>query len=161
MPIEYRKADLLEQDDINVIIHQANCHHTMGSGIAAAIKKKYPEAYAADLKTGFGDISKMGTYSKAITKDGKRILNLYSQFNFGYGKRHTDYNAMANGMALIRKDILAAPNKSKLVLGMPYKIGSALGGGSWRVVEAIIHDTFEESGLKLVICELENTLYQK
>jgi O-acetyl-ADP-ribose deacetylase (regulator of RNase III) len=62
------QGDLLNLASIgefDVIVHGCNCHCTMGAGIAAAIKKRFPEAYAADCATLKGDRSKLGTISQA------------------------------------------------------------------------------------------------
>lgn len=48
MSVYYRIGDLLEQKDINVLIHCANSKNIFGAGIAAAVKNKYPEAFEAD-----------------------------------------------------------------------------------------------------------------
>ena len=63
------------------IIHQSNCMHTMGSGIAKRIREKYPEAYSADMEAGAkGDSKRLGCYSVAhCLKEDKYIFNLYGQ----------------------------------------------------------------------------------
>lgn len=153
--IEYIKGDLLKSD-CDFIIHGCNCFHTMGSGIAAQIKKKYPEAYESDLKTPYGDVNKLGTYSFVETTRSVQtfdsgqnfpwdytiyeitIVNAYTQFNFGgppfytgVEGRHADYTAINEVLDDIFNDF---PNK---VMGMP-KIGCGLGGGDWNVVSEII-----------------------
>lgn len=148
--IEERTGDIFKQDDIDIIVHQANCLCAMHSGIAAAIRQFYPEAVEADNKTKKGDPNKLGTYSLAKGQDGKYIVNLYSQFSMGGGKRHTDYNAMVTGLEKLRHVISNSSND--YVIGIPYKIGSGLGGGDWKVVKAIIYSVFEDTDIKVVIC---------
>lgn len=75
------KGDLFKTN-APVIIHGCNCFCTMGKGIAKTIQAKYPEAYAADLKTAKGDRSKLGSFSFAKTKDDRHIVNLYTQYTF-------------------------------------------------------------------------------
>jgi O-acetyl-ADP-ribose deacetylase (regulator of RNase III) len=155
MSIEYRKGDLLEQKDVNFIIHCANCFNTMGAGIARAIAEKYPEAVEADNQTKPGDPNKLGCFSYAKGKDGKIIANLYGQFDFGGGKRNLNYEAFYGGLEAIHNQILDSKDKKKVfVVGMPKFIGCGLANGSWRVVKAMLEDIFEESKIKLVICEL-------
>jgi len=83
MSIEFRKGNLLEQDDIEVIIHQCNCFNCMGAGIAKSITKKWPEVQDADDRTKRGDVDKLGTYTAAVvneqTDSQKTVINLYSQ----------------------------------------------------------------------------------
>lgn len=151
--IEHRKGDLLDQPDINVICHVSNCFNTMGAGIALAIKNKYPEAYAADCATAEGDSSKLGAFSWAKTSDGKTILNLYAQFDYGgNGKRYTNYEAFYMGMSTIHDQLL--DSKKSLVLGVPKFIGCNRAGGSWKIIEAMLVELFGDSKIKLVIVEL-------
>jgi O-acetyl-ADP-ribose deacetylase (regulator of RNase III) len=143
-------ANLLEHP-LQGIIHQANCMHTMGSGIAAAIRQKYPEAYEADLKSGAkGDSKRLGSFSVAHSlKDDKYIYNLYGQYNFGAMARFTSYDALANGFAKIRKD---AEDKHLSTLGCPKLLGCDRGGASWRIVREIIGDVFDQSPIDFYIC---------
>lgn len=146
-------VNLLEFSVITAFIHQANCFHTMGSGIAKQIREKYPEMYEADKKSGpRGDNRRMGSYSYAVCHDGKIGYNLYSQYNFGGGIRHTSYDAIVSGLDKIKVN---AVTQGVEKIGLPYKMGCALGGGSWRIVRAIIDDAFENSALDLYICRYE------
>jgi O-acetyl-ADP-ribose deacetylase (regulator of RNase III) len=142
---------------IDVLIHQANCFCTFGSGIAKTIKDLYPEAYEADCKTAKGDTKKLGTYSsvRAKSQPDRRIsfiVNLYSQHGFSDGNRATTYDAMVNGLTLLKNNIIAKKQEN-LVLGVPYKIGCGLGGGNWTIVEAILKAIFEDSKIKVLICK--------
>ena len=69
----------------------------MGAGIALTIKKVFPEAYQADLKTKKGDRAKLGTYSSVtIQKNGHQItiINGYTQYHYGGPGNKADYNAI-------------------------------------------------------------------
>jgi O-acetyl-ADP-ribose deacetylase (regulator of RNase III) len=148
--IQEVNANLLEFPNIEGFIHSCNCYHTMGSGIAAQIKKKYPELYEADTKSGQrGDARRLGTFSFAKLSDGKVGYNLYSQHGFGRNGRFTLYDAMVNGLEKIEEDALERGLKS---IGVPKNIGCVLGGGSWTIVRAILEDVFGESTLDLYIC---------
>jgi len=144
----------------NAIAHQANCQKIMGGGVAAAIRRKYPEAYEADLKTVKGSRKKLGTYSLAETSDGKVIYNVYSQFDLsaGIGDRATLYDMVDVGLRAVRDHIEQYMGHDQFIdepfiLAIPYKYGCALGGGSWPIVEAIIRDIFEKSPLDVILCE--------
>lgn len=146
-------ANLLEYP-LQGIIHQANCMHTMGSGIARAIREKYPEAYDADLKSGAkGDSHRLGNFSVAHSvKENKYIFNLYGQYNYGALARFTSYDAVANGLPKIRK---YAEENNLTSLGCPNLMGCDRGGASWRIVRAIIGDTFDESSIDFYICNYQ------
>lgn len=136
------------------IIHQCNCFHTMGSGIARQIKARYPEAYLADTQTSHGDERKLGTFSFTLVKDSQHhyVYNLYSQFAYGRQRRQTSYDAMVDGFENI---IDHAKSLGLKQLGVPFKIGSALGGGSWQIVDAIIQEKFHDAGIDLFICQYD------
>jgi len=132
------------------IIHQANCFNTMGSGIARQIREQYPEAYDADCQTIPGDYKKLGTFSWVKTNDQKfYIYNCYSQFRYGRDTRHTNYEAIYNGLSAIEQHASQHGLKS---LSLPHNMGCMLGGGSWHIVNAIIEDIFENKSIYLYIC---------
>lgn len=143
----------------DALIHQANCFHTMGSGIARFIREKFPEAYAADCATARGDKSKLGTFSftKVISPGYpkiKFIINLYSQFDFSAYERHTRYDAMVDGLTAIRNSVRSKAKGKKVTLTLPFRIGSNRGGGDWRVVRAIIESVFgDEDDFEVLVCE--------
>lgn len=149
--------------DVQAIIHQANCFHTMGSGIAAQIRKIYPEAYAADCKTKKGSREKLGTFSRAATHDGKMIYNVYGQFGFGQADRksvlgrNTEYDALFDGL---KRVVFDCRELGITKFGVPAKIGCDLGGGSWLVVEAMLKQIFEIDILQVYKGDdVEPTLY--
>ena len=88
-------VDLLKVSNVEAIGHCANCFCTMGSGIANQIKKVFPEAYTADLKTVSGDINKFGTFSVGVVNSNntsiKYVYNLYGQYRYGRDSRKLNY----------------------------------------------------------------------
>lgn len=128
-----------------VLIHQANCYHSMASGIAREIRERFPEAYAADTATAKGDLGKLGTFSTArVEKPGsplRWIVNLYSQYGYQDGDRRTSFDAMFAGLITIREDGRFAG----LDFAVPSRIGCGLAGGNWGVVRAILNAVFAES----------------
>lgn len=143
-------ANLLEYE-LDGFCHQANCFHTFGAGIAASIKAKYPEAYAADLKFGRrGDNAKLGKFSVVRTYDEKYVYNLYGQYSMGGWKRQTNYDALCNALTGVKEH---AMNNLVKRLGFPRNMGCMLGGGDWRVVYALIQSVFEgDDNFEIYIC---------
>jgi len=135
--------------DAQAIIHQANCQNTMGSGIAKQIREKYPEAYEADCKTTAGDYNKLGKFSWVKAPDGKYIYNCYSQFRYGREKRHTNYEAIYTGLSSIKEHAIS---NQLYALSLPHNMGCMLGGGSWKIVNSIIEEVFDNADIKLYIC---------
>lgn len=150
--IEHRDGDIFKQDDIGLIIHQANCHNVFGAGIAKTIKELYPEAYWADRTCGLRPIDKLGSFTYADCLD-KIIVNMYSQKDFGniQGRCYTQYDAMRRALKCIRGKFGDVPAHA-----VPYKIGCGLAGGDWGIVQDILFDIYGASEIKLIICRKED-----
>lgn len=145
------KCDLFEAP-VEIICHSCNCFHTFGLGLAKEIKQRFPEAYEADLKTPKGNLSKVGTVSIArINREGvkvKYVINCYTQFKYGKGERHTDYEAMYTCLETIRAKV----TNSKLRIGIPYRMGCNLGGADWEIVRQMIFSVFGDTPKQVYIC---------
>jgi O-acetyl-ADP-ribose deacetylase (regulator of RNase III) len=144
-------GDLLKlaiEGKFDIICHQANCYHTMGSGIAKQIREQFPEAYKVDLATPKGDSSKLGTFSVAKVTRGTSsflVANLYGQHSFGRGIQ-TNYSALRSCFEKLKETY----GNKKLRFGIPSRIACGLGGGSWDVVSKIIEDELEGEDVTLV-----------
>lgn len=140
--IEGNLLDLFDQKQFDLIAHQANCFHTMGAGIAAQIKQRYPEAYAADLTTNYGDFMKLGTWSSAHIKQGS-ILNIYSEFDFPQNRLHTIYDAL--GLAFMKINRVFKGDH----IGLPL-IGCGIAGGEWEFVKYLIDTRLKDMQVTIV-----------
>jgi len=154
--IEIRRGDLLQQDDVNIICHQANCFCTMGAGIAGQIARSYPYVKSADAKTAFGDQAKMGTWSDAAINESQRILNMYTQYRPGQGS--TSLVAINTAFDHLGNLISQTTDDKKDVIGIPWKYGCGIAGGDWDEVLDIFLDLFGDHGvyssIRLVICKI-------
>ena len=108
----YKQGDLLE-GKWDCCWHVANTEVTFGSGIAYSIKRKYPEAYQADIEYDNhrpNRNDKLGNFSKAMIKDGRCIYNLYGQVGVGNDGtvvgRNCHYDHLYNAMYLDRKSVV-------------------------------------------------------
>lgn len=150
MSVQVVKGNLLEAD-VDYICHQVNCQGRMGSGIAKAIREKYPEAYneyilwykqwenyadeCGGLENGpdASDLMLGHVLIHALDYDHS-IIHMAAQQFYGYdGLRYTSYDAFWNCLGEIRDNI---PKGRKI--GFPYKIGCGLGGANWQVISAMI-----------------------
>lgn len=146
------RIDLVNGDVTNVecdiILHQVNCKGVMGSGVAMAVRQKYPEVYYAYLNLTGSHLGRtellLGAVQTVNTHDGKTVANLFSQNNYGYGQLHTDYEAIKTGLTKLNN---IAKGKT---IALPYKMGSDRGGGSWDVVYGIIVTTLVDCDIKIV-----------
>lgn len=145
-------------ENVNVMVHQANCFHTFGGGIARAIAQKYPEAPKADEEQSiYGDENKLGTFTVVKLADGKRIVNLYGQHKTSASERMTNYEALYTGLNTLHNVILQSDNAKDYVIGIPYGIGCGLGKASWRIIKTMIEVIFGKSDIPVVIVRLPNT----
>lgn len=148
--LKHIKGDLIKlvQDgQFDIIIHGANIHNAMGSGIAATIRTQLPAMWGADQATIPGDIRKLGHFSVAQlveyeTKTGNPYIdrpfgiNLYTQATMGGEGDHIDYEGLERGFYAINMMFSTYPVQPKI--GIPL-IGAGLGGGDWDRIEAIIN----------------------
>jgi O-acetyl-ADP-ribose deacetylase (regulator of RNase III) len=144
--------------DADVIAHCCNCFNTMGSGVARAIRDKYPEAYTADEATVKGDFKKLGTfsYAKVLTPNNriKYVANIYGQGTYGAGTRQVNYEAIYKGISALEEKLRKiADTNPDATIAFPYKMGSDLAGGDWRIINQMIEVIFEKSPLHVVICK--------
>ena len=131
--------DLAEEGKFDYIIHGCNCFHSMGSGLAGQLVKRYPVILEADKTTKRGDIEKLGTWTATkVHNNGNQftIVNAYTQFFFGVGGDVFEYAAFDRfldefniflGMTRFNQKRIAFP-----------KIGAGLAGGDWiRILGSI------------------------
>lgn len=156
------QTDITEYKTLDAIIHQCNCFHVMGGGVAKALSQKWPQVLQADLLTIRGDQAKMGTFSCAWINDvdvDLLVFNLYSQFDFGCDKCQTSYQHLENGLYNIFN--MFKRNKKvdrKWLIGIPWLIGCGLAGGDINQVLNIIYKTFKQTQLDdiatIVFCDI-------
>lgn len=159
---------------LTVLAHQVNCQSTMGSGVAAQVKRLYPGAYRAYLQK-INDLSPRGALGKASVYFGSKkiIMNVYGQFDYRRAgsvgltmldelfTQFTDYAAFKSGMIdgietirdFIADNCLEATETFSIAI--PYKIGCAHGGADWGEIEAILTEIEDECNVEFVAYKLE------
>lgn len=138
MEIIYKQGNLLECSE-PWIVHGCNAQGVMGSGVAKAIKQKYPSAFRAYRAAEEVRGLTLGDLSWAEQDDGVLVFNAITQEFYGReNKCYVDYNA-------IREVVLGLNHLANTwgVIGvhvaMP-KIGAGLGGGDWNFIATIIEE---------------------
>lgn len=135
--ITYKKGNLLDTPDM-LIAHGCNAQGVMGSGVAKAIRDKYPKAFD-DYQQAVYDFkyprNHLGRMISSAQPDGRIILNCVTQDQYGKdGKKYVSYDAIDTCMNKIQKGMFGLSTN----VSMP-KIGAGLGGGEWSIIEAIIN----------------------
>lgn len=135
MKIIYKQGDLLACTE-DVIVHGCNAQGVMGSGVAALIRKKYPNAARAYFNMKDNRCLQLGAWSYSKENDGKTIINAITQEFYGRNPHvvYASYGAIAHVFGNINKWCKTYGVKS---IAMP-KIGAGLANGDWNVIEKII-----------------------
>lgn len=133
--IIYQCGNLLDAPEL-IIAHGCNAQGVMNSGVARAIREKWPAAYMAYRHHFEYDRNKLGL-GKVIwaNTDAKLIANCITQNNYGRdGKCYTDYPAVRVCMREVNKYA-----QKEVGVALPL-IGAGLGGGDWRIISKIIEE---------------------
>jgi O-acetyl-ADP-ribose deacetylase (regulator of RNase III) len=138
--IEYRKGDLLSVT-AGAILHGCNAQGVMASGVALAIKNKYPlahEYYKRDLAFMREPLGKISRYN--VTRS-LTIVNGITQDKFGRepGNRYLNYGALAS---VIRRTSVYCVDVGQPEFHIP-KIGAGLAQGDWEIISEIIEQVSE------------------
>ena len=156
--MKYVLGDLIkiaDTGDFDIIVQGCNCFNTMGGGIAASIRERAPQAYAADCATNKGDRKKLGSYTSAVVSDMYAksdyiIINAYTQYTFWDIDDMLSYEAVRKVFQKIKEDYDSHPEIIPRI-GIPL-IGAGLARGDWNKIEEII-DSF---GFRDLTCVMWN-----
>ena len=145
------KGDLLDAKE-KIIAHQVNCQKRMNSGVAKAIREKYPIVYEIYQETkpqlGYTD------FINAIRNgDGHYIANMYAQDRYGYdGFKYTNYEAFYQCLTDIKK--FAKEHSIIKSIAFPYRIGCDRGGANWKIIFTMIYEVFKDTDFNIEIISL-------
>lgn len=117
------------------IIHGCNAQGKFRSGVAGAVRERYPNCYKAYMDEYEQNGLQLGNIIVYVDpKTEVTIYNAITQEFYGYdGKRYVDYGAIKT--SLIRADDHCTSGR----LAMPM-IGAGLGGGDWDIISGLIED---------------------
>lgn len=146
---------IIEKDILTVekgiICQSVNCQGVMGSGLAKAIREKWPivyESYIKYCKTFNHDFELLGRWHGVKLNENLIIVNLFNQLFYGYdGKRYTDYSGINCSLKSL-KDSYAC--YSDMPFYFPYLMGCDRGGADWNIVSKMIDFYFPNA----IICKL-------
>lgn len=136
--IIYKVGNITEASE-KYIAHGCNAQGKMRSGVAKAIRAKWPEAYNEYKAIYDHEGLELGSivYVHAFKAPCPVICNCITQEFYGRdGKQYVDYDAIRSCMKELNLvatgDAIAIP-----------KIGSALGGGDWNHIVSIIEEEID------------------
>lgn len=150
--IDYITKDLTTvEEGEGVIYHGCNCVGGYGSGVAGAIRKKWPSAYEAFKENGVGE-DLLGQVNLLLYAGQPVIANSYTQLTCGYdGQRYADPCAIASTLSQVAEYSDAAGYD----IYMP-KVGCGLGGLSWEddVLPIVEYVSSDFPKLNIHICDI-------
>jgi O-acetyl-ADP-ribose deacetylase (regulator of RNase III) len=120
------------------IVHGCNAQGVMGSGVALAVKRKYPRAYEDYLRIHLDHGLVLGVaYPYSVSAD-LVIWNAITQEGFGAPTRNCSYDAIQTCFEQINETVPRTDVVRELHIPM---IGAGLGGGNWEIIREIIEQT--------------------
>jgi len=133
------------------IIHQVNCQGAMGSGVALALRRKWPQIY--DSYIGYiGGLKTreylLGSYDLCLVEPNIMVINAFCQLDYrksidDHFDRFTSYAAWETVLGSLNK-IKDSSSFLKPVY-FPYNVGCDRGGGDFRVISAMIEEVFPDA----------------
>ena len=138
MKIEYVKGNLLDTEH-QYILHGCNAQGVMGSGVAKAIRAKWPSAFSVYHVQYTKWLQTLGSVTFAEQDDGKCIINAITQEFYGRDPEtvYVSYTAINEALARINWWLSEKHPFEIVSVAMP-KIGAGLGGGDWEIISEII-----------------------
>lgn len=137
---------------VDVIIQSNNCFNTQGTGLAKAIRDKYPEVYEADCQTIKGDPNKLGTILPVKLKSDLPsycFLN-YNQFKYGRTKRQVNYESFYR---CLETSLEEARKLNLKTLGLANGMSCNNAGGCWPICLCMIEAVFQDTEIDVYICK--------
>ena len=152
--------DDITKSNADYICHQVNCQGVMGSGVAKAIRDKWPQVYEEykkffedtrnrllsyyTLKIPPIDVSQhiLGQIQKIEVDphNAKYVINMFAQEWYGYdGVRYTSYDAFWECLHHIKETA-----RPKSTIAFPYKIGCERGGANWNIISTMIEEVLKD-----------------
>jgi O-acetyl-ADP-ribose deacetylase (regulator of RNase III) len=173
--MQLRYGDLMYAP-IKMIVHGCNAQGAMNSGVAKAVRDKYPDNYSTYRKAHqnvglkLGDVvwhhHRIDSWNQSLIEKpyffdpGRIIGNVITQQLYGRepGKRYVDYSAVRVGLGKVAR---RAKSRYKLrEVGLPL-IGCGLANGSCNIISEIIQTVGVEEGVRFTVVINDKTQYNQ
>lgn len=156
MDIKIVDGNLLDSKT-DLIIHQVNCQGKMNSGVAKAIREKWPVVFEEYQK--FVDTNKnlgldmLGVCQPVTVSDTQKVINMFSQDKYGYdGSLYTSYDAVNTCLRKTKNYMIAKGCSS---ISLPYNMCCCRGGANWTIIMELIKDNFNDTDFTIEIYKLQ------
>lgn len=138
MKIDVKIGNLLDVTSGH-IVHGCNAQGVMGSGVALAVKNKYPEVYRDYRRTYEEEGLTLGDAYPFMPANGLVVWNAITQDGYGLPTRNCSYDAIQTCFEKIDETVTEFDIVQKEI-HIPM-IGAGLGGGNWEIIREIIEQT--------------------
>jgi len=151
---EYKqiKGDVTEPigEGNKIIVHVTNSIFVMGSGVALAIKRKWPIVYSK-YKDWRNQAPKLGDVQFVKVGPELAVANILGQEGVGFtdGVAPIRYGAMDKGLGKVGE----IAKKFDASVHLPYKMGADRAGGEWSKIEEMIKKNICEQDIEVIIYE--------
>lgn len=138
-----------------LILHQVNCTGAMNSGVAKAIRDKWPVVYFKYKKCIDNNTigQNLGLVLPVMVTETQRVMNLFAQENYGYdGRRYTSYDALDTCLHKVAQYCEKHGIKS---IALPWHMSCDRGGANWNIVMEMIKEHFEKLDVNIEIWRLK------
>ena len=147
--VTFHNGNILDSG-ADIICHQVNCQGKMNSGVAKAIREKWPEVYIKYMESNEVLWDKAHEHGRMIwnhmigqiqvvfiaDKKTMAVVNMFAQENYGYdGRRYTSYDAFWSCLGEIKRTI-----NPGLRIAFPARIGCVRGGAYWNLILKMIDE---------------------
>lgn len=142
--VTFHKGNILDSG-ADVICHQVNCMGKMNSGIAKAIRERWPEVYTRYRIKYECEVDLLGQIQPVIINANKAVINMFAQYNYGYdGRRYTSYDAFWSCLGEIKKYL-----NPSVTIAFPARIGCVRGGANWNVILKMIEEVLGDYNVEI------------
>jgi O-acetyl-ADP-ribose deacetylase (regulator of RNase III) len=124
------------------IVHGCNAQGVMGSGVALAVKRKFPDAYRIYMQHHTTTGLVLGRAYPVPIDRQLVVWNAITQEGFGSVTRNTSYDAIVGCFEQINEAITNYGDYLPTEVHIPM-IGAARGGGNWEIIREIIEQTMD------------------
>lgn len=140
MKIVSREGNLLDVTSGH-IVHGCNAQGVMGSGVAKAIRDKWPDVYRQYRDIYEEQGLRLGETFPVTVTPSLCVWNSITQNLYGRtGGRFVSYDAIEVSFCNINQYLLENQDTLPREIHIPM-IGAGLGGGNWEIIREIIEQT--------------------
>lgn len=142
-----------------IIVHGCNCQGVMGSGVAKALRSKWPQIFTSYKRMCDNCVSRnnlLGGVSMVQINSELHIANAFTQLYYGKdGRKYADPEAIVTALSSVNGFAAGWASTFDVMMDIYLpKIGCGLGGLDWDTeVEPIVRDISSRSGVQWFVCE--------